>query len=37
VRVTGDVIDVFLGADSDAGRARSLTDRSSSDYARPTG
>lgn len=31
-----DEIDVFLGADSDAGRVRSLTDRLSGDFARPT-
>jgi hypothetical protein len=31
-----DEIDVFVGADPDVGRARSLTDRRSGDFARPT-
>jgi hypothetical protein len=36
VKFHADAIDVFLGADPNAGRARSLTDRSSGDFARPT-
>ncbi|HEY6180563.1 MAG TPA: hypothetical protein VIX73_39245 [Kofleriaceae bacterium] len=31
-----DAIDVFFGAEPNVGRARSLTDRPSGDFARPT-
>jgi hypothetical protein len=36
VKSHADAIDVFLGADPNVGRARSLTDRPSGDFARPT-
>ena len=36
VRFHAKAIDVFLGADPNRGRARSLTDRPSGDFARPT-
>ena len=36
VRFHAEAIDVFLGADRNAGRARSRTDRPSGEFARPT-